>query len=63
MAAHPRSDQSRNVLWLVAEFQVIGESVERFNAFLSPCCLKEKRERHCHPTARAPSRASLRSLY
>jgi hypothetical protein len=27
---------------------------EKFKAFLSPCCLKEKRERHCHPTARAP---------
>src|ERR1700756_5064228 len=27
--------------------------------FPQPCCLKEKRERHCHPTARAPSRASL----
>src|SRR4029077_3185363 len=26
-----------------------------------PCCLKEKRERHCHPTARAPPRASLSS--
>jgi len=26
-----------------------------------PCCLKEKREHHCHPTARAPSRASLSS--
>jgi len=26
-----------------------------------PCCLKEKRERHCHPTSRAPSRASLSS--
>jgi hypothetical protein len=38
----------------VEQFESIGESPERFSAFLSPCCLKEKRERHCRPTARAP---------
>jgi hypothetical protein len=39
--------------------RLIGRALQR--AFLSPCCLKEKRERHCHPTAHAPSRASLSS--
>ena len=48
MASHLRSDRRR----------ADPREVQRVP---QPCCLKEKRERHCHPTARAPSRASLSS--
>jgi hypothetical protein len=43
---------SGDIPGVVEQFLAIGDSPERFSAFLSPCCLKEKRERHCRPTAR-----------
>jgi hypothetical protein len=44
----------RDVPALLAEFQRIGDDVERFNAFLGRVALEKERERHCRPTARAP---------
>jgi hypothetical protein len=41
---------------LVAELEAIGTDPEKFGAFLSRVALKKERERHCHPTARAPQK-------
>ena len=43
----------RDVPALLAEFQGIGDDVERFNAFLSRVASKKERE-HRHSSARAP---------
>jgi hypothetical protein len=47
-------NRGQNYITVVAE-------LEALRCVPQPCCLKEKRERHCHPTAHAPSRASLSS--